>query len=148
MTLPAHHALPRSRLACTRPALTAAAITALLLAACGTTPTGGDAQALVSPPPALQLTGVPPVPRSVADAVAKYTESAGHGLVGWHPQQRALLITHRPAGANTNQLFALQGPQGAMQALTDSTEPIANAWYEPRQGRSIVLARGNGGDEA
>lgn len=122
-----------------------------LLAACGTPPGGagaGDRTAIVTPPPALQLTGVPAVPRSVAEAVAKYTEFAGHGFVDWHPAQRAMLVTHRAAGANTSQLFALDAPLGRLQALTDSTEPIGNAWYEPRQGRSIVLARANGGDEA
>ena len=152
--MPAIHSTMRPPLACTfahfatpaRRRWLALALTGLL-AACSTTPGEPTPVALV-PPPALQLTGVPPVPRSVADAVARYTESAGHGFLDWHPAQRAMLVTHRPAGGNTNQLFALATPQGPLQALTDSTEPLGNAWYEPRQGRSIVLARGNGGDEA
>ncbi len=124
--------------------LAAVLLATTLLAACTTPPTSST----VAPPSALLLQGVPPVPRSLADAVERYTDFAGHSLVDWHPSKRELLVSHRPVGGNSNQLYRISGPGATPQALTNGTEPISQAWYEPRQGNSIVLARGTGGNEA
>ncbi len=103
--------------------------------------------ALVAAPAALLLQGVPPVPQSVADAVARYTEFAGHAFVDWHPTRREMLVSHRPVGGNIAQLYRVAGPLAEPEALTDGNEPVTRAWYEPREGRSIVLMRGSGGNE-
>ena len=104
--------------------------------------------AWVAPPAALMLQGVPPVPQSVANAVARYTEFAGHTFVDWHPTRREMLVSHRPLGGNIAQLYRIAGPLAEPEALTDGNEPVTRAWYEPREGRSIVLMRGSGGNEA
>ena len=132
------------------PALPGALFTALfaaLLAACATLPPLPTAPPTVPPPAALLLQGVPPVPQSVADAVARYTDFAGHALLDWHPTRREMLVGHRPPGGNTTQLYRLAGPLAEPELLTDGPEPVAGAWYEPLDGRSIVLARGTGGNE-
>ena len=121
-----------------------AALLAALLAACATLPPAPA----VPPPAALLLQGVPPVPQSVADAVARYTDFAGHALLDWHPTRREMLVSHRPPGGNTVQLYRVAGPLAEPELLTDGPEPVAGAWFEPRAGQSIVLARGSGGNEA
>ena len=110
--------------------------------------------AALTPPAALLLQGVPPVPAAMADAVVRFSDFAGHELQDWHPSRRELLATHRPAGGNIAQLFRVTAP-GAPgtpstqpEALTDGPEPIAAAWYVPQgDGQNIVLARGTGGNE-
>ena len=102
----------------------------------------------LAPPAALLLQGVPPVPGSLVAAVERYTEFAGHSLVDWHPSRREMLVSHRPAGGNTNQLYRVSGPGATPEALTDGSEPVSQAWYVPGPGNSIVLARGTGGNEA
>ena len=137
MTRPNHWPLPA------QPAALLILLLAALLAACSTVPP----PPAVPPPAALLLQGVPPVPQSMADAVARYTEFAGHALQDWHPTRREMLVSHRPPGGNTTQLYRVAGPLAEPEPLTDGPEPINQAWYEPRDGRSIVLSRGTGGDE-
>ena len=124
--------------------LAASLLATTLLVACTTPPTGTT----VAPPAALLLQGVPPVPRSLAEAVERYTDFAGHSLVDWHPSKRELLVSHRPVGGNSNQLYRISGPGATPEALTSGSEPVSQAWYVPGQGNSIVLARGTGGNEA
>ncbi|MEK8051908.1 prolyl oligopeptidase family serine peptidase [Ideonella sp. DXS22W] len=111
-----------------------------------------DAGPWVSPPAALHLRHVPPVPQAVADAVARYTDFAGHALFDWHPQRREMLVSHRPTGAPVAQLMRLATPADGRPAtperLLDSAEPVAGAHYAPGDGRFIVFSRAQGGNEA
>lgn len=111
-----------------------------------------DAGPWVSPPAALHLRHVPPVPQAVADAVARYTDFAGHTLLDWHPQRREMLVSHRPAGAAVAQLMRLAAPAegrlAAPEPLLDSAEPVSGARYAPGDGRYIVFSRAQGGNEA
>ncbi|PZP29379.1 MAG: S9 family peptidase [Roseateles depolymerans] len=119
------------------------ASTLALLTACSSTP-----PAAVYPPNAQLLTqNIPPVPQSLVDAVGRYNDFRGHGFVDWHPQQREMLVSHRPAGANTAQLFRLAGPLAEPEQLTNSAEPVTRASYEPRSGRYVVFERATGGNE-
>ena len=146
------------------PRLVSCVLAAALLVACAApvptasvvplTPAQPAAPALPTPaawvvaPAALLLQGVPPVPQGVANAVARYTEFAGHAFVDWHPTRREMLVSHRPVGGNVAQLYRVVGPLAEPEPLTDGNEPVTRAWYEPREGRSIVLMRGTGGNEA
>jgi dipeptidyl aminopeptidase/acylaminoacyl peptidase len=91
---------------------------------------------------------VPPIPKDLAKAVAKYTDFRGHGFVDWHPLRREMLVSHRKAGGETMQLFRVASPMGKAEQLTDLPDPVTRALYEPREGRYIVFERSNGGDEA
>ncbi|MDT7833715.1 S9 family peptidase [Aquabacterium sp. OR-4] len=119
--------------------------------AAATTPTTA-AGPWVTPPAALHLRQVPPVPQAVADAVARYTDFAGHTLLDWHPQRREMLVSHRPAGAAVAQLMRLgapaEGGPATPEGLLDSSEPVASARYAPDDGRFIVFSRAQGGNEA
>ena len=123
----------------------AAGVIAMLATACSTAPT---LPITVAPNANLVVQGIPPIPASVAVDVAKYTDFRGHAFVDWHPRQREMLVSHRPAGASTVQLFRVGAPMAEPEQLTDSGDPVRRATYEPRDGRYIVFARSSGGDEA
>ena len=128
-----------------------------LLVACGTAPLPAAAPAaapapviapVIAPNPNLVAQGIPPIPASLAAEVAKYTDFRGHAFVDWHPLRREMLVSHLKAGGSTAQLFRVAAPLAEPEPLTDATEPVRSASYEPREGRYIVFARGAGGDEA
>ena len=123
----------------------ASAALAALLTACGTTPPASSAS--IPPNANLVTQGIPPIPASIAEQVAKYTDFRGHRFVGWHPVQREMLVSYLQAGASTPQLFRLAAPMADPEQLTDAGEPVRTASYEPRDARYIVFARGTGGNE-
>jgi dipeptidyl aminopeptidase/acylaminoacyl peptidase len=96
----------------------------------------------------LKADGIDALPTSIAERVAPYTEFRGHGLVDWHPLVQTMLVRHREAGANTAQIFQLAKPGDNLQKLTDFPEPIAQASFNPVDGRYIIYARDSGGNEA
>ena len=127
------------------------ALVALLagLAACTSpAPVGVAGGEVVTPNANLVLQGIPPIPASLARRVAAYTDFRGHGFVAWHPTRREMLVAHRPAGGDTNQLFRLRGPLAEPEPLTDFADPVTRATYEPTDGRYIVFERSSGGSEA
>ena len=126
--------------------------TAIVLSACSSKPP----PAPPAPPPVsvlapnanLMTQGIPPVPTSLVDQVAKYTDFRGHGLVDWHPTRREIVVAHRKAGGNTAQLFRVNSPLAEPEQLTDSADPVSTATYEPREGKYLVFERSVGGSEA
>jgi poly(3-hydroxybutyrate) depolymerase len=103
---------------------------------------------IVVPNANLVVQGIPPIPRSLVDEVARYTDFRGHAFVDWHPTRREMLVSHRKAGGNTTQIYRLTTPLAAPEPLTDFADPVRTASYEPLTGDSIVFERSNGGDEA
>jgi dipeptidyl aminopeptidase/acylaminoacyl peptidase len=125
---------------------------ALALAACaGQPPSSGSGSTttaeVVAPNANLHVEGIPPVPRSVAQAVEKYTDFRGHGFADWHPTRREMLVSHRGAGGNTAQLYRVSAPLAEPEKLTDFADPVYSASYEPLDGRYIVFERASGGNE-
>jgi dipeptidyl aminopeptidase/acylaminoacyl peptidase len=104
--------------------------------------------ATTPPPPALRVEGAPPLSSAVLAATQRYSRIAGHAFVDWHPQRLEMLVSHRPPGASTSQLYRVAEPMATPQALTDGADPVTTARYEPTQGRYLVFARGSGGNEA
>ena len=94
------------------------------------------------------MQSIPPIPKALADEVARYTDFRGHGFVDWHPTRREMLVSYRKAGGNTTQIYRLASPLGELEPLTDFADPVRNASYEPLAGDSIVFERSSGGDEA
>ena len=139
----------------------------VLLAACGAQPidrssnapaaaaSAASSPAAVAPPVEalapnanLVVQGIPPIPLSLVKQAAKYTDFRGHSFVDWHPTKREMLVSHRPAGGSTVQLFRVPGPMAAPEPLTDFVDPVRSASYEPRRGDYLVFERGSGGNEA
>lgn len=106
------------------------------------------AQDVITPPVQLHTQGIPPIPKSIAEAVERYTDFRGHGFVDWHPTERSMLVRHREPGANMAQVYWLKSPGGALERITEFPDPVGKTSFEPRQGRYIVYTRDSGGNEA
>ena len=112
------------------------------LSACTTAPSAG---ADATPPAALTLTGVPPVPASLPARIGQYTEFKGAGLLDWSPDGKNLLVTF--LRNNRTQLHAARGPDQALQPLTSSAEPTRAGAYLPSDPNIVVFERDVGGSE-
>ena len=119
-------------------------------AASASAPSGGAASAVeaLAPNANLVVQGIPPIPMSLVRQAAKYTDFRGHSFVDWHPTKREMLVSHRPAGGSTVQLFRIPNPMAAPEPLTDFADPVRSASFEPRRGDYLVFERGSGGNEA
>ena len=107
---------------------------------------GAQAQSdIVTPPSALVLDGVPPIPIELAKKLAPYGEFRPHALFAWHPTKRELLIRRRLNA--TNQVFLVTDPGASPIALTDQPDAVVNAEYQPVRGDSFLFTRGDGGNE-
>lgn len=122
--------------------------TLLMLQACGTPSARSPAAGTLLPNENLVVQGVPAIPVSLVQQVERYTDFRGHGFADWHPARDEMLVSHRPGGANTAQLFRVPGPLAAPVALTDFADPVTEASYEPGLGRYVVFSRSAGGNEA
>ncbi|HVY61421.1 MAG TPA: DUF885 family protein, partial [Planctomycetota bacterium] len=107
--------------------------------------TAPTAVAAIDPPEALRVEGVPPLPRSLAERIARYTEARGASLADWQPARREMLIATR--FADVTQLHAVAFPGGARRQLTFYAEPVASARWRPRAGDGFVFAKDLGGSE-
>jgi len=107
---------------------------------------GAQAQSdIVTPPSALVLDGVPPIPIELAKKLAPYGEFRPHALFAWHPTKREMLIRRRLNA--TNQVFLVTDPGASPIALTDQPDAVVNAEYQPVRGDSFLFTRGDGGNE-
>ncbi|MDX2220546.1 MAG: S9 family peptidase [Burkholderiales bacterium] len=103
------------------------------------------ASEVVTPPAALVLDGVPPVPTAIATQVAKYTEFRPTSFSGWHPTKLEMLIARRHK--NTPQVYTLAKPGAEPVLLTDFAEPVRSASYQPSEGKYVLFAKDAGGNE-
>jgi dipeptidyl aminopeptidase/acylaminoacyl peptidase len=93
----------------------------------------------------LVLEGVPKIPLSLVDRVARYTDFRAAQFADWHPTKREMLILTR--FADTAQVHHVAMPGGARTQLTFERDAIAAASYEPREGKFFVFAKSAGGSE-
>ena len=106
------------------------------------------AQDIVTPNANLKADGIPAISKAIADKVALYADFRGNGFVQWHPKEPTMLVRHREAGANIPQIYVLRKPGGALEKITDFSEIVSQAAYEPRQGKYLVISKDTGGNEA
>ena len=100
----------------------------------------------LTPPPALVLDGIPPIPAEIAAKTEAYTAFRPGRLLDWHPTRREVLVRIRKGDAD--QVHRVAEPGAAPEALTGEAEPVSDARYQPGTGSAIYFARGTGGDEA
>ena len=103
---------------------------------------------LVTPNANLHIEDIPPIPKSLADSVARYTDFRGHRFVAWHPKKLEMIVAHRAAGSSTNQLFWVKSPGGEATPITGHPDPVSGATIEPTEGKYIVFEASKGGSEA
>jgi dipeptidyl aminopeptidase/acylaminoacyl peptidase len=126
------------------PALAAA----IVLTACSTpaTPPGNT----LTPPAALTMTGVPPVPASLPARIGRYTEFRGAGLADMTPDGQRLLVVWRagPLNAERAQLHLASAPGQPLTQVTSANEPTRSGDFLPSDPNIIVFERDRGGNEA
>jgi len=103
------------------------------------------AQEVVTPPAALTLDGVPPVPAEIALKLKPYGEFRPHGLMSWHPVRREMLVRRRLSA--TNQVHLVTEPLTPPQPVTDLPNAVSSAGYQPVHGKYFVFPVGEGGNE-
>lgn len=99
----------------------------------------------ITPPEAIRVEGLPPLPRRIAARARRFTEFRTATFQDWHPTERRMLVTTR--FADTAQVHRVNAPGAARTQLTFGTEPVAAATYDPRDGRFVVFTRDTGGNE-
>ena len=100
---------------------------------------------VVPPPPSLVLDGIPPISTELAKKLHPYGEFRPHGLWSWHPTKREMLVRRRLNA--TNQVHLVTAPGMAPEPLTEQSEAIAGADYQPTRGDSFLFSQGEGGNE-
>ena len=109
---------------------------------------GAFAQDIVAPNANLKADGMPAISKTIADKVSLYTEFRGYSFVQWHPKDGSMLVRHREAGANIAQIYLLRKAGAAAEKISDFPEPIAQASYEPKGGKFLLISKDTGGNEA
>jgi dipeptidyl aminopeptidase/acylaminoacyl peptidase len=108
-------------------------------------PTPVSAEETLAPPPALVLDGVPAVPAGLAAELGRYTEFKPTGFSSWHPRRLEMLVSRRYN--NTAQIYRLAAPGAQAELLTDYTEPVRGASYQPATGEYFLFGKDSGGNE-
>jgi dipeptidyl aminopeptidase/acylaminoacyl peptidase/predicted methyltransferase len=124
---------------------TSAMVVAVSAAFAQTTTATPSPDAVLPPPTAMVLDGVPPVSASIAARVNKYTEFRPTSFTGWHPTKREMLLSRRHK--NTPQIYRLAAPGATAELLTDYPEPVRNASFNPKHGNYFIFGKDSGGNE-
>ena len=93
----------------------------------------------------LTVEGVPPIPRSLADGLRRYTEFRAAAFADWHPTRREMLI--RTRFADTFQVHQVLFPGGDRRQMTFFPDTVGAASYQPTTGDYFVFSKDTGGDE-
>lgn len=99
----------------------------------------------VTPPEALVMENMPPIPMEIAEATKKYTEVIPVGGSSWHPVRREMLAIKR--AGNVAQVHILKTPLGEVKQLTDFPDPVGGGSWEPNNGKYFVFFKATGGNE-
>lgn len=100
---------------------------------------------VVTPPAALIVDGVPPIPAELAGKLRPYGEFRPHGMLSWHPQKREMLVRRRLNA--TNQVHLVAEPGVTPQPLTDYPDAVGDAAYQPTTGDYFLFMKSAGGNE-
>lgn len=100
---------------------------------------------VITPTPNLIAQGIPDIPVSIKNDLARYTESRAAAFTDWHPVMRNMLISTR--FANVAQLHLVKMPLGARKQITFYEDAVANGTYEPVNGNYFLFTKDVGGNE-
>lgn len=100
---------------------------------------------IILPGDNLIVEGVPPIPRSLADGLRRYTEFRAAAFADWHPTRREMLI--RTRFADTFQVHHVAFPGGDRRQMTFFPDTVGAASYPPTTGDYFVFSKDTGGNE-
>lgn len=99
----------------------------------------------VTPNENLVAENILPIPKSLGQAIKKYSEGRNASLVDIHPNGKEILAVTR--FGSTNQLHKIITPMGARKQITFFEEPVNTGSYEPIKGEYLVYSKDTGGNE-
>jgi len=94
----------------------------------------------VATPPSITTEGIPPIPQSIADGLAKYAQFRQAQMMAWNPSRRQILIT--TTLGSVPQLYSVDGPGRDRHQLTwfDRGVPVfANVSFDPADGNTAIF---------
>lgn len=104
----------------------------------------------VAVPPTIKLEGMPPIPQTIADDLARYTRFREAQLLTWHPTKRQILIT--TAFGGVPQIHSIAGPGMARTQLTwlpgAGVSRLVSAGFDPADPNTVVFLRDPAGGES
>lgn len=107
------------------------------------------AQEKAAPTPAnVKIEGMPPLPQTLVDGVARYGQFRQAQMIAWHPSRRQILIT---TTFGTPQLHFVDGPLRDRRQLTwmpGGMPVLADASFDPSDGNTFVFRYDPAGGEA
>ncbi|HEX4781399.1 MAG TPA: prolyl oligopeptidase family serine peptidase [Usitatibacter sp.] len=112
----------------------------------GTSTLPSRAAELLEPPVNLVIEGAPAVPAELAAKLEPYGDFRAHQMLSWHPQRRELLVSRRIVA--TNQVHRVSDPGANPEPLTDGSDAVDVARFDPADGESFLFLRAHGGSEA
>ncbi len=99
----------------------------------------------ITPNENLVAEGIPKIPASLAESVARYSEFRSAGFSSWNPMKREMLIITR--FADTSQVHEVKFPGGDRSQLTFFPDRVSGAAYEPTKGQTFLFVKDVGGGE-
>ncbi len=137
---------PRLQFRPQRAAAGALGLAALIaVGGCATVPGAPSANALPAPP-ALTMTGIPPVPAALAERIGRYNDFKGARLLDWSPDGKQLLVAWLQG--TRSQLHQVAAPGAPLVQITRSNEPLRDGEYLPADPNVVIYESDVGGSEA
>ena len=100
---------------------------------------------VVRPGDNLVIENIPPIPASIAEQAAQYSEVRSAGFEDWDPVRREMLIVTR--FADVPQVHLVKMPGGARTQLTFFPDRVGGAHYGPKGTNYFVFVKDVGGGE-
>jgi dipeptidyl aminopeptidase/acylaminoacyl peptidase len=104
-----------------------------------------EKKGLVVPNENLITENIAEIPKDLANAVKKYSESRSASLAEIHPTKNEIIINTR--FGSTSQLHRVTQTMGARTQITFFDEPVSGASFEPIKGDYLVYSKDIGGNE-
>lgn len=96
-------------------------------------------EATVPIPPTIKVEGMPPIPQSIADTLARYSRFRSAQMQAWHPTKRQILVT--TVFGSVPQIHFLDGPGHDRRQLTwlpTGVSPrLGNPSFDPADGNAV-----------
>jgi dienelactone hydrolase len=96
-------------------------------------------------PPAMDVTGVPAVPKALMDQLRQYQSVRNAGFRGWAPDGKGILI--QTQFGNTMQLHRVYEPGGRREQMTFLDEPTNGGFLKGTTDCTLLLELSVGGNE-
>lgn len=102
----------------------------------------------VTPPPSITTEGIPPIPQSIADGLAKYAQFRQAQMMAWNPSKRQIVVTTNLG--SVPQLYLVDGPGRDRHQLTWLQRGVptwGNVSFDPVDPNTLIFQFDPAGSE-